>query len=75
MKDKKKDQTTNLFNKHKDPLQLNILGFFSIEKQFLPRSDGELIEQPFACSVRTTCTDSNENQISSPYYGVWDGQL
>ena len=40
-------------------------------EKFLPGLDGELTEQLLACSAPTKCTNSDENQKTNPYYGVW----
>ena len=44
--DKRKDSTTTLFNKLKNPIQLNMLRFFLDERKILPGADDELIELP-----------------------------
>ena len=76
MKNKTKDGTVKLLNKlkHPPPWTEHALVFLRGEK-ILPGSDGESTEQPLVCSVPTRCTDSYENQVSSPHHGVLGGHL
>ena len=71
IKEKRKNCAAKLLNKLKHFLLPNMLWFFSDEKKFQPRSDGELAEQLLACSVPTGCPDINENQTLSPHHGVF----
>ena len=48
---------------------------FSNEKIFLLGSDEGIKEQPLACSIPARCTDTDENQILSPYYGYFEWSL
>ena len=72
MKDERKDSAAKLSNKLKRLLNEHALVFLWWEK-FLPGSDGDLGEQPLACSVPLRCTNIDEDQTPCPHYGVWGG--
>ena len=67
----KNDCAANLLRKLKHTLPLDVLCFFSDEKNFRLLSDGKHTEQPLVCSILNRCTNIDENQTPSTHYGVW----
>ena len=63
MKDKRKEQAANLFDKHNSSLQLNTLCIFSDQKFSLKESS--------TGSVQRRCTHSEQKQLDLSTLEVW----
>ena len=73
MKDKRKDHATKAFEPSQASSPNKHALVFLRREKLLSGSDGELTEQPLACTILTRYTDVDENLTSSPHHGVYSG--